>query len=51
MAIGLDYLHLEMSFPYTCASKTQEFNCKMNVVLVNLEANKGMNVRIHPHYG
>jgi len=36
-----------MSFPYPHASKTQEFNCKMNVVRVNLEANMGMNVSIH----
>jgi len=36
---------------YTHASKTQEFNCKMNVILANLEANyMGMNVSI-PHYG
>jgi hypothetical protein len=26
-------------FLYTHASKTQKFNCKMNVVLVNLKAN------------
>jgi hypothetical protein len=38
-------------FPYTHASKTQEFNNKMNVVGANLEANMGMNVSIHPHYG
>jgi hypothetical protein len=38
-------------FSYTHASKTQEFKSKMNVVKVNLEANMGMNVSIHPHYG
>jgi hypothetical protein len=38
-------------FPCTNASQTQEFNIKMNVVGVNLEANMGMNVNIHPHYG
>jgi hypothetical protein len=36
--------------PYTHASKTQKFNHKMNVVLVNLEANMWMNVNIHFHY-
>jgi len=36
-------------FPYTHASKTQKFNCKMNVVPINLKANMGMNVNIHPH--
>jgi hypothetical protein len=38
-------------FPYTHASKTQEFNNKMNVVGVNLEENMGINVIIHLHYG
>jgi hypothetical protein len=38
-------------FPYTHASKTQEFNRKMNVVLINLKANMGMNVSIQPHDG
>jgi hypothetical protein len=33
------------------ASKTQEFNQKMNVVQINLEANMGMNVSIFLHYG
>jgi len=37
-------------FPYTHASKTQEFNRKMNVVPINLEANLGMNVSIYPHF-
>jgi hypothetical protein len=40
-----------MPFSYTHANKTQEFSRKMNVVLVNVEANLGMNVSIHPHYG
>jgi hypothetical protein len=40
-----------MFFSYTHANKTQKFNHKMNVVLENLEANMGMNVSIHPHYG
>jgi hypothetical protein len=47
-------LELEMEkcfFLYTHVSKTLKFNYKMNVVLVNLEANMGMNVNIHPHYG
>jgi hypothetical protein len=39
-----------MFFPYTHANKTQEFKHKMNVIQVNLEANMGMNVSIHPHY-
>jgi hypothetical protein len=38
-------------FPYTHASKNKKNNPKMNVVLVNLEANMGMNISIHPHYG
>jgi hypothetical protein len=38
-------------FPYTHANKTQEFNLKMNVASINLEANMGMNVSIHLHYG
>jgi hypothetical protein len=41
----------KMFFPYTHASKTQEFNHKMNVVPIYLETNIGMNVSIHPHYG
>ncbi len=32
----------KMFFPYTHASKTQEFNFKMNVVPINLETNMGM---------
>jgi len=40
-----------MVFPYPHASETQEFNHKMNVVLIDLETNMGMNVNIHPHYG
>jgi len=40
-----------MFFPYTHAGKTQEFNHKMNVVQIYLEANIRMNVSIHPHYG
>jgi hypothetical protein len=31
-------------FLYAHASKTQEFNCKMNVVPINLKANIRMNV-------
>jgi len=38
-------------FPYTHASKTQEFNHKMNVIHVNLKVNMGMNVSTHFHYG
>jgi len=38
-------------FLYTHASETQEFNYKMNVVLINLKTNMGMNVSIHLHYG
>jgi hypothetical protein len=38
-------------FLYTYASKTQEFNYKMNVIHVNLEVNMGMNVNIYLHYG
>jgi hypothetical protein len=38
-------------FPYTHDPKTQEFNHKMNIVPINLEANMGTNVSIHPHYG
>jgi hypothetical protein len=38
-------------FPYTHAIKTQKINHKMNVIQVKLEANMGMNVTIHPHYG
>ncbi len=34
-------------FPYTHASKAQEFNHKMNVIQVNLEANMGMNDFFH----
>jgi hypothetical protein len=37
-------------FPYTHASKTQEFNHKINVIPINLKANMGMNVSIHLHY-
>ncbi len=38
-------------FPYTHVGKTQEFNHKMDVIDVNLEANMGMIVSIHPYYG
>jgi len=38
-------------FPYTHASKTTKFNHKMNIVLINLKANMGMNINIHPRYG
>jgi hypothetical protein len=41
----------KMFFPYTHASKTQEFNHKINVIPINFKANMGMNVSIHPHYG
>jgi hypothetical protein len=30
-------------FPYTHANETEEFNCKMNVVLENLKTNMRMN--------
>jgi hypothetical protein len=36
-----------MFFPYTHASKTQEFNHKMNVIHVNLETNMEMNDCFH----
>jgi hypothetical protein len=32
-------------FLYTHANETQEFNGKMNIVLVNLKTNMGMNVK------
>jgi hypothetical protein len=38
-------------FHYTHVSKTQKINCKMNVVQINLEANMGVDVSIHPHGG
>jgi len=38
-------------FPYTHANKPQQFNCKMNVILINFEKNMRMNVSIRPHYG
>jgi hypothetical protein len=38
-------------FPSTDANKIQEFYRKMNVVIINVEVNMGMNVNIHPHYG
>jgi hypothetical protein len=41
----------KMSFLYTHVNKTQEFNHKINVILINLEANMGMNVSNHLHYG
>jgi hypothetical protein len=40
-----------MFFAYTHVNKTQKFNRKMNVVLINLKANMGINVSIHRHYG
>jgi len=51
MSLELELGMEKCLFPYTHASKTQEFNYKMNVVPINLEANMGMNVNIHLHYG
>jgi hypothetical protein len=41
----------ECFFLYTHVNKTQEFNRKINVILINLEANMGMNLNNHLHYG
>ncbi len=49
--LELELRMVKCIFPYTHVSKIQKFSPKMNVVLVNLETNMGMNVRIHPHYG
>jgi hypothetical protein len=34
----------KMFFPYTHANEAQNLNSKMNVVLINVKANMGMNV-------
>jgi hypothetical protein len=40
MSLKLELGKVKCVFPYTHANKPQEFNCKMNVVLVNLEKNE-----------
>jgi hypothetical protein len=35
-------------FLYTHVNKTQEFNCKMNVVSIDFKSNIGMNGSIYP---
>jgi hypothetical protein len=50
MSLELELGMEKCIFPYTPASKTQEFNYKINVP-INFEVNMGMNVNIHPHYG
>jgi hypothetical protein len=51
MNLELGFGMVKCLFPYTHASKTQKINHKINVVQVNIEANMGMNVNIHLHYG